>query len=243
MSKLERIKQIFTTTLLASVLGCSQSSIPISPIVPADVIRNETNAGMKNKLDYESMFFLDSDQTIDEFRFYLMGYQDGPFPKSPETPEECERLTDILLKKYSKLDVSYRSIEIYYMRVVVLENYFKYHQRSQKYLKADTNQDIILQSCSGSSHVLQYLLYKMFATFKSNRYEVYPIMRSDQLRADHVARAAMNQHLKHLCEKHGYTLTAFFWSGEEAAFRSEKAKKQGTEALRFYLSNKSFSTR
>ncbi len=222
--------------LILGLVSCSQTT---TPETASEVIRKEKLAGSGSLLFREHLFHTDPDQKIDEYRFYLFPYREGPFPKLPIDVDDAERLDSQALKKYSKLKISYDSIEKYYLRVVALENYFRDHPRDPKYVKGRANQDIYIQSGSDSSHALQFLLYKTFATFKSNRWEMDPGMnpKRGELYADPLARSAMNQHLHELCEKHGYTLTAFLWSGEESIFRSAKAIKQGTEALQYHLAN------
>jgi|LakMenEpi03Aug12_release.lakeMendotaPanAssembly.Ray.scaffolds.fasta_scaffold401284_2 hypothetical protein len=192
--------------------------------------------GLENEIQSSSYLFNDIPQSQDEYTDLWLGFTEGPFPKVPEQYSQAERLNHILLVKYSKLEVSNDSIEAIYRQVVLLENYFRDHARNADSEKNGINQDILIQAKSESSHALQFLLYKKFATFKTNRYEENSLNSVSSVSfADINGRNAMLSHLHSLCEKHGYTLTAYMWSGKDSIFASNKAKKQGTEALNYFL--------
>lgn len=192
---------------------------------------------LQKEMHLSSYLFNDISQSEDEYSDLWSGFAEGPFPKVPNQYSEAERLNDRLLAKYSKLEVSNDSIEARYRQVIVLENYFRDHARDDFFEKKGINQDILIQAKSESSHALQFLLYKKFSTIKTNRYEEKSINSVSSVSfADINGRNAMLSHLHSMCEKHGYTLTAYLWSGKDSKFGSNKAKKHGTEALNYFLS-------
>jgi len=201
-----------------------------------EVYWSDDKVGVKKDLSLSGYLFDDVTQSEDEYSDLYSGFEEGPFPKEPNQYSAAERLDHQRLKKYSKLTASSDSIEKLYRQVVVLENYFKNHKRDGSFEEKGINQDIIIQAKSDNSHVLQYLLYKKFATIKTNRYEEGSLNSVQSvLRADKDGRTAMLRHLHVLCENYGYTLTAYLWSGKDTKFASNKARTQGTEALNYFL--------
>jgi hypothetical protein len=220
------INFIYILLILTSIVSCQSYNAKWDN----DVV------GLEKEIHESSYLLSDISQSEDANSDLWSGFAEGPFPKIPNQYSMAERLNDLFLEKYSKLEVSNDSIETIYRQVVVLENYFKYHGRDADFEKNKINQDILIQGNSESSHVLQYLLYKKFSTIKTNRYEEGSLNSVQSvLYADKKGRDAMLSHLHSLCEKHGYTLTAYMWSAKEPRFGSNKAKKQGTEALNYFL--------
>lgn len=229
MQRQINLNTIYITILIITSLISCQS---FKTKWPNDVV------SLEKEISINGYLFNDIEQIQDESSDLLSGFAEGPFPKVPNQYSAAERLDHIRLKKYSKMEVSDDSIKMLYRRVVMLENYFKNHARDADLEKNGINQDIIIQATSESSHVLQYLLYKKFATIKTNRYEEDSLNSVQSvLHADKNGRTSMLRHLHTLCENYGYTLTAYLWSGKDSKFGSDQARTQRTEALNYFLQN------